>query len=152
QNGLELFVDQGSSWQWFLNDSPIPGATDNSFTVSAEGDYTVLIGFENGCAWETAPYGIVLSAEDYLAEQFVSVAPNPSNGVFELQLNMPEEVIQSIIAYEIITPDGRIVDKRNDFKAETASMFNLSDYRAGMYYLKLINDKHHSLLIKIIIR
>lgn len=40
---VELVADLADSWQWYLDGSPIFGATDQTYIASVEGSYTVLI-------------------------------------------------------------------------------------------------------------
>lgn len=151
RDGLQLFVTEGESWQWFLNGSMIPGETGSSLDVSAEGDYTVLIGFDNGCAYETEPFEFALSVEDYLSDAFVSVLPNPSDGKFMLTLNMPVQLLDEINGWEVYTPEGKSVERRTNFTASPEQKIDLRNLKPGMYYMKLENDIR-PLVIKLVIR
>ncbi len=151
QDELMLYVTEGIDWQWYLNGSLIPGATDSILNVSAVGEYSVLIDFANGCAFETATLSVTLDIKDYLTDNFISVSPNPSDGKFELMLNMPDEVIHNILDYKILTPDGRTIKKIVPSGSGKTQTINLENQPAGMYYLRL-NHKVRPVVIKLIIR
>ena len=49
-NSTTLSSDSADGNQWFLNGSPIPGATSQTYVATAAGDYTVQVSDANGCA------------------------------------------------------------------------------------------------------
>ena len=60
QNGLVLTSSTASTYQWQFNTVDIPGATDQSYTVTQSGAYTVIVGDTNGCI-NSAGMDIVIS-------------------------------------------------------------------------------------------
>ncbi|MCE2847186.1 MAG: hypothetical protein LW707_09205 [Sphingobacteriales bacterium] len=53
-----------SAYQWNLNGNPIPGATTQSWTAQANGNYTVTITDSLGCTATSAPYLIATASLD----------------------------------------------------------------------------------------
>jgi gliding motility-associated-like protein len=48
-NSITLTASPAASYQWQVNGTPIPGATNNNYTVSATGTYTVMLYNSVGC-------------------------------------------------------------------------------------------------------
>ncbi|MFM9008652.1 MAG: LamG-like jellyroll fold domain-containing protein [Bacteroidota bacterium] len=78
-----------SAYQWNLNGNPIPGATTQSWTAQANGNYTVTITDSLGCTATSAPYLIATAG---LAE---------ANAI-GIDLRQENEVVY-------ITGDGRLL-------------------------------------------
>jgi hypothetical protein len=74
-----------------------------------------------------------VSVDDTQKESF-KIFPNPSEGVFTLELN--EDFQQAdVIVVDVL---GKIVFSGK--KLEASTQINLSDYPAGMYFIKLVKD------------
>lgn len=70
----------GTAYQWYLNGNEILGATSQSYTVSATGDYTVEVIFADGCSEMSAPVTVSgLSLVD-AAILNLNLSPNPTSG------------------------------------------------------------------------
>jgi hypothetical protein len=63
------------------------------------------------------------------------VYPNPSSSVFRLYLSLPEQ--QNVIL-QLYTADGRQVQARQVTQSSGVIDINASGYRAGVYFLKII--------------
>jgi PKD repeat protein/subtilisin family serine protease len=55
-NGNQLSSSAGQGNQWYLNNTPISGATGQSFSPSASGTYSVQVTNSNGCSQMSAPF------------------------------------------------------------------------------------------------
>lgn len=75
QNGDTLISTASSSYQWYLNEVPIPGATDQTYVASQSGDYTVQITDANGCMNVSDPYNFIPVG--------ISIEEDPGVSVFE---------------------------------------------------------------------
>ena len=82
------------SYQWYYNDTLIPGAIDQSHTILNNGSYYVVVSDSNEC--EGISNTIELDLVNGLREQSkssMSVYPNPNVGRFALSASvLPEEV------------------------------------------------------------
>lgn len=57
----ELSVPAGNTYQWMLNGSPIGGATSNTYTATATGNYTAVITTGSGCTSTSTAQTIILN-------------------------------------------------------------------------------------------
>lgn len=78
------------------------------------------------------PPTAVLKTADYTAsEETISVYPNPSKGVFTVEVSPKSEII-------VISPQGKIVSKQTTTAKNTE--INLADKATGVYLVKIISD------------
>jgi len=123
----ELESTAGSSYQWYLNGTLIEGATDQNYSPTELGDYTVEVFDENGCSSVSEPYNWLTVG---ITERNVglSVYPNP----FSNKLLIVSDVL--IDAIEVIDVQGRVV-----FASETNAHrieLETGGWANGVYYLK----------------
>ncbi|MCS6935074.1 MAG: T9SS type A sorting domain-containing protein [Chitinophagales bacterium] len=57
---LQANTGQGLTYQWFRNDTIIPGATNSSYMAQVPGNYTVQV--SNGCAATSAPVSVTVNS------------------------------------------------------------------------------------------
>jgi Secretion system C-terminal sorting domain len=106
-NGAVFSTDSAPSYEWFLN-----GVTLNLFTqsitVTATGNYTVQVSNANDCSGSSGSvaYSVPTATEAEAAHQ-LSVAPNPSNGAFHLDL--PSDWETSDLQIALYDLSGRAV-------------------------------------------
>jgi hypothetical protein len=82
------------------NFSPIPGATSQSFTAAANGNYAVEL-TENGCVDTSNCITITnVGLETLYDENNLSIYPNPSTGEFSIDLGSTEGNIQ-VTVYDL---------------------------------------------------
>jgi hypothetical protein len=77
QNGDILTAPDGTSWQWFLGEEPIQGATAQEYEVLQDGSYSVLTTNEFGCSAGSEAV-FVVGIKDPSAGEFV-IYPNPAS-------------------------------------------------------------------------
>jgi hypothetical protein len=88
-DSVELTSTAASTYQWYLNDTSIAGATAQTHVPILNGDYTVVTGDANNCNATSAAYVVLnlgVSPTDP-TNDFV-VYPNPSEGKINIQLWM----------------------------------------------------------------
>jgi hypothetical protein len=131
------------SWLNFdVNTQNLHGAPTNDDA----GDHNVTLRVTDGKGAQNQNFVItvdfVYGVEELSSEEGILVYPNPSTGVFfvELSRELDKEVI-----LEIMDPLGRIL-KRREFPANLLinEAFNLSDRPAGIYFIRVYDNSYQS--------
>ena len=133
QNGYTLTSTPAMSYQWQFNSADIAGATNQSCEVTQTGYYTVIISDANGCMNSTTVYVEITAVENLNSDNSVSVFPNPSSGVFNLQFGFIDGNTDATV--EIRNGLGQIVFQRN-YSLNSGLLrqqITLSDLRPGIY-------------------
>ncbi len=140
-------------YQWQLDGVDIAGADSNVFTASQPGNYTVFVSTQAGapCVSTSSPVNVdVLNSMEELVAKTFSVRPNPSAGVFQLQLNNSNQSIESVSVLNLV---GQEVFSKN-FSAEApvnTTAIDLSGLSNGQYILR-VNQNGSALFSQIILQ
>jgi len=147
QSGYTLYSSFATSYQWQFNSVDIPGANNQSYTVTQSGYYTVVVADSHGCINYTTVYVLISGVDDLNGGANFFISPNPSSGTFMV------EWLNGLIAEKIflqVTNDlGQIVFSSEEsgsmgtggWKAE----IDLSDVARGVYFLEI---KSENILVK----
>jgi hypothetical protein len=121
------------------------GIFEDPANLSA-GQYTVIVTDANGClSYKSVTILNVLNAQDLDQLPFVSISPNPSNGVVEIVFN------KSIyLTIQIIDFAGRIVFEKAT-NEDVKTTVDLSNEGSGVYFVNLKNEEV-SIIRKIVVR
>jgi hypothetical protein len=77
-----------SGYQWYLDGEELAGETLQTITPSIQGEYSVVITDVNGCiSSQSEPYLITLVGLTYNQIIDFSIYPNPSNGLFQINID-----------------------------------------------------------------
>ena len=128
-------AESGATYQWVdCNNSnlPIPGASSKIYVASSNGDYACMV-TKNGCTEMTncVRVGSLGIAND---NSVFGIYPNPSNGVFIIELT---EVLNNT-KVEITNTAGQIVFQSAINKNQTS--ISLENVEAGIYFVSISND------------
>lgn len=131
-----------NSYQWCLDNTPLPGATDATYTVTENGDYTVIV--SNGTCTDTADIYTVtnftsVDQVNTIARQ-IKVYPNPSQDMVHIQ--SPVEVNLVLLGI-----DGRIIKE-----LPQATQISLADLAGGIYMLQITDKDKLTLKIEKLIK
>lgn len=128
QTNDTLCASTASSYQWFLNGSQIPGATNQCHVAVLSGNYTVQITDSLGClSMESAPVTINLVAVSNPMAAGWSFYPNPSQGSLHIVSPAGAEFVASV---------ADACGKRVAF-AINAHSLDLSTLKSGMYFVSI---------------
>lgn len=131
------------SYQWYLNGLAILGATDSTYTVTENGDYTVVVTNSKGCVdtsiaykvtnvYDEPPEGTVI-VPSVLAGDYIKIYPNPANNILHIQTPVSVNIRVNSI-------DGRRLQQKNN-----ALEVDVSKLAQGIYLLQ-ITDKDNRLI------
>lgn len=144
QNGFVLTSSSATGNQWYLNGVIIPGATGQTYTATANGNYTVVV-TTSGCSSPASAAANVVgvSIEEFITADLFVVYPNPSSGAFTL---MFEVVKSDNYTVEITNSLGQVVytESLADFTGKYAHAFDVTQHGAGVYFVRLRNSSSES--------
>jgi uncharacterized delta-60 repeat protein len=106
QNVQILTSTPALSYQWYFNNNPIPGATNQTYTPTQNGSYYVVVTDSNGCSSFSSTYAMAdVGIQEVVAQGGISMYPNPSNGTFFLVTDLQRQPAM----LEIISVTGQLV-------------------------------------------
>jgi PKD repeat protein len=138
----------GATYQWFTCVgnvlTPISGATNQSYTTSISGNYSVEITL-NGCKDTSSCYAhIGVGIDNLTIQNNLFIFPNPNNGDFKVKSDNP--IMEGQL--KIRTMSGQVVyiNRSNGFE------FSIDlEVNSGVYLIE-INTENSRLIKKLIIR
>lgn len=145
QVGTTLTSTVEASYQWYLNGTPIIGATSQSYTFTANGSYTVEVTTASGCSEMSAPTVITTTEIATLAlPNSINIYPNPYNDNTNILVNIFESSTVSIEVYNIL--GEKVQSLVNSDLAAGAYRYKFSakqiGYSSGIYFVRVnINDR-----------
>jgi hypothetical protein len=134
QAGMVLTSSSTANNQWYLNGVLIAGATNRTYTATANGSYTVVV-TSNGCSSAASAAVTItsLGVNDELNTLKATISPNPSTGLFQVELPKGQ-------AYEMLVTDltGKVI--LSGKTADSKTVLDLNGKAKGVYLLKLVSE------------
>lgn len=145
-NGLVLTSSTTSGNQWYLNGIAITGATNQTYTCTANGMYTVVV-TSGGCTSATSSQTSVTTVgiEDVTNEgTHFYFYPNPSNGVFTVVFTSTEIMEYKVNLHNAV---GQIIyeETLDKFDGTFIKEFDVTKYGKGQYFLTLTNANNQKM-------
>jgi hypothetical protein len=148
---LQSSADNGN--QWYSEGEPIEGEKSKLFEPKQSGYYSVMVTDSNGCESEMSDlyyFDIEGSVYDIReSSEFISIYPNPTNGIFDLLI---KDIAQGKIEIIIRNTIGNIFYKANIsvYDNMIIKQIDASEFPAGIYILnvKIKDDLFINKLIK----
>ncbi len=130
-NGAVLTASTtGVSYQWYYNNSPINNATNQSYTATQDGTYTVKVTYQYGCITST-PY-VFSSGGVGIDENIIAFNLFPNTVSNVLTIN---NLSGKTATYSILDLSGRSI---LSFKSQEATVaIDLSKFSSGNYFVKI---------------
>jgi uncharacterized repeat protein (TIGR03803 family) len=117
--------------QWFQNNTAIAGATSATLNVTAPGVYKVQVTMD-GCVSDFSDDQAMIVTGDLVSKDpQIAIFPNPVTDWLTVQLNETPN-LKSITLYDI---NGQQKDAQKT--SDTEVKFNVAQYGAGMYLVKV---------------
>lgn len=135
-----ITASNGTAYQWIEcpANTPIAGATNQTYTPTANGSYAVIVTVAN-CSSDTSSCVTIsgLGVENNILD-FISVKPNPSNGLFTISnLNNLEGKL-------IITDaTGRFI---NEVALSESMIVDITSVSQGVYYFNLVSNNSNRVI------
>jgi PKD repeat protein len=142
QNGYTLTSSAAEFYQWQLNATDIPGATNQSYEVLQTGFYTVEVSDSNGCVNSATLYVQITGVEELTIEN-ISVYPNPSSGKIIVDLTGSKNI--GSISIQIINTLGQKVFSLQEkiSSCDLNKEIILSDITPGVYIMDIKTENNY---------
>jgi choice-of-anchor B domain-containing protein len=127
---------EAATYQWYFNDEPIPGATNQDYEVTESGEYFVEITDDNGCTGFSDKTNVIISKTNQIAilNEF-SVYPNPTSATLFIKMNSSE---RGDFSFSLQTIDGKMLSVlEKEITGEAVIDMDLTAFPAGVYLLKV---------------
>ena len=118
----------GSSYVWLLNNLIIAGATSQTYTPTASGNYSVQVTDSTGCSFFSLAFPFIYTGTPENISNSTKVYPNPSNGKFIV------ETISGNKSVTLIDYTGRSL-MQFDTKEKNFTIDISNKFSSGIYYL-----------------
>jgi hypothetical protein len=131
-----------------LNGSPISGATGQTYTATANGDYSVIV-FEGGCSDTSDVVTVNAVSVSEVGSYGLSVYPNPAiNMVYLKGQNLPV----GKLTYTLTDVTGRLLEQMviPATNGVINQQVNIGVYTPGVYMLTINNTQGHLQTFRVI--
>jgi PKD repeat protein len=141
QSGDTLFANQGSaSYQWYLNGTLIPGATDYFYIASQSGNYNVVCTDANGCEVEAVIFDVIATTGAINSISNLVLYPNPASQILTVDATKLKESISCLRLFNSL---GECVLLQASTNADLQSV-DLKNFPSGFYWLEIsAGEKTH---------
>lgn len=129
--------------QWYLNDAPIPGATDRFYQATTSGFYAVQVTLNNCTSLMSDLYSLVVTdVNDAILQDAIKVFPNPVTNILNVAFkNIPTTDNR----LELRDLTGRTVLQQTGI-LNVNHQVNMSHLPAGIYVLQIREESSGQLL------
>ncbi len=149
QSGSMLTSTFATTYQWYLNGSPIVGATSQTYAIAANGSYTVVTSNSAGCQETSAPW--VVTTTDIASLQNVNeidVYPNPYTEFTTIQINILENANVLAEVYNVLGEKIQTIVNAELSAGNYIYNFGAKQlgYTSGIYFVKISINNQVSVL------
>jgi predicted outer membrane repeat protein len=139
-----------TSYQWYKDNVAIVGATQQQYTATQSGSYSVKVTNTNGCEGISNALSYATTAINGINKNNnLNIYPNPANKYAIIDL---ENLSDKINSYSIVDIWGRVIETNSNGTLNGKTLkIDLQNIAAGSYYIKLQGLKQqHSLKLTIV--
>ncbi|MFZ4799675.1 MAG: PKD domain-containing protein, partial [Bacteroidia bacterium] len=131
--GKILSSSSNISNQWYFGNVEIPGEKSKTHVTTKDGIYNLRVDSTNGCSSFSDDFELkYTSVTENKFDDEIIIYPNPTNGLFNIESKM--ELYYSIFDYS-----GKVIVSGK--KDGNIQLLDLSNFKSGIYLLKLYNDQ-----------
>jgi PKD repeat protein len=142
--GASLTTGLATTYQWNLNGSPIPGATNQDYLPTSDGWYSVDVTNSFGCV--SAGTSIYISITTLNSSQKllpgIKLSPNPAKDALNIT---KENDARTTLDYEIISIVGqKVLSGTLKYDSSPEASVNIQSLAPGTYIIKLSDGSNRS--------
>lgn len=142
-NGYELSTPLvGVSYEWYLNEKIIPGATSQNLKASESGRYAVKVNISTACTSALSENIFVSILSTLYLENLISIGPNPFTDFVTIQFS--EEFGETVIINVLDLQGRTILSKMGVLNLE---QIDFRTYPKGSYLMN-IRGKYQEKMLK----
>jgi hypothetical protein len=148
-NDLSL---NATSWYWDFGDGYFSVLQNPIHTYYSSGPYSVCLTVENDCGTDMmcdTVRPVIVSVNSNYSVNDIAIFPNPTNDYVRVAFGNLK--VGYIDMFVLNTQGDILKESRDYFEEENAVTIDFSDYKPGIYYLKLISGDFNTVK-KIIVR
>jgi hypothetical protein len=136
RNGDTLIAASYQSYQWYRNDTLIPGAIEQRFLARTAGSYTVKITDVNGCKATSQPFEVApLGVDDRTGQSGLKLRLTAGDHGYVVEGDLAKE---TDVQLEVIDIQGRVVRSESvGLSGRFSRYVTLEDLPSGNYLLRL---------------
>ena len=142
-SGLTIYAIPGyDSYQWYECTANgfvmISNATNDSISITANGDYAVIIN-NNNCSDTSDCVTVNTVGFRENTQATFRLYPNPTQGMVKVERSISSSPIGTY-QLQIVDSHGKLIQRSTVDFQDGFIVINLEDYPAGVYQLSLINE------------
>ncbi|HNJ90399.1 MAG TPA: T9SS type A sorting domain-containing protein, partial [Chitinophagales bacterium] len=140
---VKLKVSENATWtyQWYLEGTPIAGATNFLYYPSVAGNYYAIVTSATGCFRQSATLTVTSCRDaEVSGNETMNVYPNPTSSMFNIDLMMADGYNGTADVYVTNVLGDIVLNKQLTVNNGAVSAeLNLGvDAAAGMYLVKVV--------------
>ena len=142
-NGVILStIFAATSFQWYKNDTLIAGSTTSNYTVTTNGNYTVVV--SNGSCHDTSSVFIfhTIGISESVMDNSVSVYPNPVNNQITIQFMTSIKPNGSIEIKNELGQRVKTIGSKQMTINKNEMIVNVADLPNGVYFIQIQNQNN----------
>jgi hypothetical protein len=133
-----LTCDPAAAYQWYRDDVPITGETQQTLLLTKTGKYKVTITNASGCSAASNVFDVVaLGVSELFSETTFDLYPDPNNGVVTVQWSMERAGTVHFVVTDILGKQ-RFADRGFYSTGTNSRRIDLTGMPSGMYFIHIL--------------
>lgn len=133
-DGTSLMTTESfTEYQWYMNGSEISGADDESYELSEDGEYFVVVSDQWGCEGTSDTFSY--TGIDSFTKEALSIYPNPAKDDLWLEVPPALNSNSKMVLFDLL---GNEIISRTITKSNTH--LNIEDLSSGAYFVRITSE------------